>query len=137
MYPHLAVALLAVLLVTSMSSGGNEKGPRLESRIVRVKLEQPIRAKDGTAFVELLFANATDKPQKFENSEYRFTILDTDGKQVSDQLFLTAEVRTVVLKGKMTAEKQSAHVVNLNAGQEYFLVVSVRNAVGMVRFRAE
>ena len=130
------MVLLVVLLVSAVSVGGDEKKPRLQSRL-KVKLEKAVAAKDGTVWVELTFFNTTDKEQKLVNTEYRMAILDKDGEQVGDPLFLTAEIRNIVLKGKSTTDKQGAFAPELKAGQDYFLVVSVRNLTAQVKFTAK
>src|SRR5262245_38428846 len=130
------LVIVAMLLANAAWSGGGEGAPVLQSRL-KIKVKGAVPAKDGTIWVDLKFTNATDKKQKFSNSEYRFAILDKNGEQVGDPCFLTPEVRDVVLKGKATDDVQPAHAPDLKAGQEYYLVISVRNLTAQTKFMAK
>jgi hypothetical protein len=95
---------------------------------------------DGQVPVQLTFFNHTHKEQRFDSTEYRFAILDKDGRQVKGVLLVPdAEARDVVLKGRSTSDTPPAFVMEgkLKAGEEYFFVVSVRDLIGHVKFTAK
>jgi hypothetical protein len=135
MVPRCVLVIVVMLAASAVSSGGDGKTPPLQSRL-KIKVKEAVRAKDGTIWVDLTFTNTTGNAQKFSNSEYRFAILDKNGEQV-DLCFLTPEVRDVVLKGKATTDTQPAHAPEMKPGQEFFLVVSVRNLTAQTTFRSK
>lgn len=136
MVSRCVLPIVVLLLAATVSFGDDGKTPPLQSRL-KIKVKDSVPAKDGTIWVDLTFTNSTGKEQKFSNSEYRYAILDKDGQQVGDLCFLTAEVRDVVLKGKSTTDNQAAHTPELKAGQEFYLVVSVRNLTAQTTFMSK
>lgn len=136
MVSRCVLVIVVMLLAGAVSFGDDDKNPPLQSRL-KIKVKDSVRAKDGTIWVDLTFTNATDKAQKFSNSEYRLAVLDKDGQQVGDLCFLTPEVRDVVLKGKATTDQQPAHAPEMKAGQEYYLVLSVRNLTAQTKFMSK
>jgi hypothetical protein len=128
------------LAVPLAASGDANESPALNSdlRVEFVK-GKSVPAKGGKVPVQLTFLNRTDKEQKFAYAEYRFAILDKDGRQVKGALgVIDAEARDIVLKGRSTTDTPEAFVMKgmLKAGEEYFLVVSVRDLIGHVKFTA-
>jgi hypothetical protein len=132
---------ICLFLATPWGANGDERAsPGLKSDL-RVGLlhGRPVSAKAGDVPVLLTFRNHTDKVQTFLNTDYRFAILDKDGRQVKGALtILDEEARAIVLKGPSTTDTPPVFVDTgtLKAGEEYFLVVSVRDLIGHVKFRA-
>jgi hypothetical protein len=122
------------------ASGGGNAARTLNSDL-RVELlkGQPAPGKDGKVPVQLRFFNHADKGQRFLNTEYRFAILDKGGRQLKGALaVIDEEQRAIVLKGRSTTDTPPLFVAKgrLKAGEEYFLVVSVRDLIGHVKFTA-
>ena len=133
---------VCLFLVAPLAASGDEKGARNLNSDLRVELlkGRSVPAKGGPVPVRLSFVNHTDKEQKFAYAEYRFAILDEDGRQVKGALAdIDAEARDIVLKGRSTTDTPAAAVRQgkLEAGEEYFLVVSVRDLIGHVKFTAK
>ena len=133
---------LCLFLAVPLGANGEEKAARALNSDLRVELlkGQPVPAKDGEVPVQLTFFNHTDQEQTFLNTEYRFAILDKDGRQVKGALaIIDEEARAIVLKGGSTTDTPPVYVENgkLKAGAEYFLVVSVRDLIGHVKFTAQ
>ena len=89
--------------------------------------------------------------QSFESTEYRYAVLDKDGVQLGGPedekvLFHTPVTNhtTDLLKGKRSVSDYSDYAIaawlkpgeRLKSGEEYFLVVSVRNLTGLAKFKA-
>jgi hypothetical protein len=139
-----SLAFVVVLcLVTPVSTGAfvDEKGSAPLQSKLKVALEegQSVPAKGGNVPLVLTFSNRTDKDEKFSNTEYRMALLNKDGEQVDGALTFTIELRDIVLKDRSTKDKPGVSVQpgKLKAGEEYFLVVSVRNLIGHVKFTAK
>jgi hypothetical protein len=139
-----APTLTGVLLFLAVPLGvsGEEQTARGLNSDLRVELRkgQPVPAKDGKVPVQLTFFNQTDRQQTFLNAEYRFAILDKDGRQVKGALaIIDEEARAIVLRGRSTTDTPPVYVESgkLHAGAEYFLVVTVRNLVGHAKFTAQ
>ena len=133
---------ICLFLAVPLAASGNQKAAPALNSDLRVELPkgQSVPAKDGNVPVQLTFFNHTDKEQTFFNAEYRFAILDKDGRQVKGALaILDEEARAIVLKGRSTTDTPPAYVEKgkLKAGEEYFLVVSVRDLIGHVKFTAK
>jgi len=113
------------------------EGPLRSTLKVALKQGHGISA-SGAVPLELTFTNRTDMEQKLTNAEYRFAVLNKDGEHVEGALTVTAEMRTITLKGRSTVDRPGVFVQKgkLEPGQEYFLVVVVRNLVGHVKFTA-
>jgi hypothetical protein len=144
MWKAVAPVLTALCLfpaVQPAASAGAKPAPTLDSDL-RAELPKggAVPARDGRVPVRLTFVNHTDKEQVFANTEYRFAILDRDGRQVKGALAITdEEARAIVLRGRSTTDTPPVFVREgkLKAGEEYFLVVSVRDLIGHVKFTAE
>jgi hypothetical protein len=133
---------ICLFLAVPLGASGDEKAAPSLNADLRVELlqGQSVPAKDGKVPVQLTFSNHTDKEQTFLNAEYRFAILDNDGRQVKGALaILDEEARAIVLKGRSTTDTPPVFVEKgkLKAGAEYFLVVSVRDLIGHVKFTAK
>jgi hypothetical protein len=110
------------------------------SRLSRLLTGKSVPAKGGEVPFQLTFVNHADKEQTFVNTEYRFAILDKDGRPVKGALaVIDEEARAIVLKSRSTTDTPAAFVIKekLKAGEEYFLVVSVRDLIGHVTFTAK
>ena len=133
---------ICVFLAVPLAASGDEKEARTLNSDLRVELlkGQSVPAKDGKLPVQLTFFNHTDKEQTFVNTEYRFAILDKDGRQVKGALaILDEEARAIVLKGRSTTDTPPVFVTQgkIKAGEEYFLIVTVRDLIGHVKFTAK
>jgi hypothetical protein len=82
------------------------------------------------------FTNTTEDAQKFDNGEYRVVLLDSKGELVENALLVPTVLRTVTLKGRSTADRPGLSLApgKLKAGEEYYLVVSVRNLTALGKF---
>lgn len=78
--------------------------------------------------------------QSFENTEYRYAVLDKDGNQVDDALKIKLPLRTISLpknQRSVTDETDATIAADkLKSGEEYYFVVSVRNLTGLAKFKA-
>ena len=80
--------------------------------------------------------------QSFYSAEYRYTVLDKHGVQVDDEALMIngAALHTVSLpKGTRSVTDESEFEFDmrqLKSGEEYYLVVSVRNLTGLAKFKA-
>jgi hypothetical protein len=139
-----SLALLVVLcFVTPVSPRPfveEKDSASLQSKL-KVTLEegQSVPAKGGAIPVVLTFSNQTGKEEKFTIAEYRIALLNKDGEQVQGALTFSIELRDIVLKAGSTKDKPGVSVQpgKLKGGEEYFLVVSVRNLIGHVKFTAK
>lgn len=135
--------LMAVLLAASTASptvGDERSAPALQAQMkVGLADGQGIPAKGGKVFLELTFTNTSGKEQQLANAEYRISVLNADGEQVNGGLVFTTELRDITLKDRTTTDKPGLSVEEgkLQAGKEYYLIVSVRNLVGLVKFTAK
>lgn len=128
------------MAVPTAASGDEKTTPVLNSDlVVELEKDQFVPADGGTMPVQLRFYNHTAEQQKFTNTEYRINLLDKSGKQIKGALVFTAELRDIVLMGRSTIDKPGVSLVKgkLKAGEEYFLLVSVRNLVGHHKFTAK
>ncbi len=83
--------------------------------------------------------------ESFESVEYRYAVLDKSGVQVDRQradaalLHIGVASHTTLLpKDKPTVSDYSDYLITqgLQPGEEYYLVVSVRNLTGLAKFKA-
>jgi hypothetical protein len=129
------------LTMPLVASGDGKAARTLNSDLLVGLLKgQSVPAKDGKVPVQLTFFNHTGKQQTFGNTEYLFAILDKDGRQVKGALaVIDEEARAIVLKGRSTTDTPLVVVRKgkLKGGEEYFLVVSVRDLIGHVKFTAK
>lgn len=104
-----------------------------------------ISAKAGRIPLELTFAtppDKADKDQKFSNGDYRFDLFDKDGNQVlvnaKRALLVTIEMREIVLKPGVVKDAPGVSVPPnvLKAGEEYYLLASIRNRSVLIKFKA-
>lgn len=83
--------------------------------------------------------------QSFESTEYRYALLDKNGVQVSEEqldkalVHLAKAIHTADLsKGERSVSDYSDYMVShdsLRSGEEYYLVVSLRNLTGLAKFK--
>lgn len=134
-----------VIVVESLHevTSGDEKSAPITHFSLKVKLsdDQPISAKGGIVPLDLQFFNNTaTADQTFRNEEYRFEILNKDGMQIKAALTPRTIEREIVLKKdfKSTSDQPEVSLVagKLKASEEYYLVVSVRNLIGLSKFKA-
>ncbi len=100
----------------------------------------------GEGVIGLRFDTPGGADQSFESSEYRYALLDKGGVQLGREqadralVYLGTAVHTADLPGsRRSAPDYSDYVVSfgsLRSGEEYYLVVSVRNLTGLARFKA-
>jgi hypothetical protein len=146
MYKAIAPVLTGICMFFTMplgASGPAKAGGALNADL-RVELlihkAQPAPLKGGRIPLQLTFLNHSDKGQTFLTAEYRFAILDKDGRQVKDALVtLDEEARAIVLRGRLTTDMPLVYVEkgSLQVGAEYYLVVWVRDLIGHVKFTAQ
>lgn len=129
------LVLCMVFLGGALQAGDGQKPTPLQSRL---KVNS-VSAKGGSLWeVELTFTNDMDKEQSFKSNEYRMVVLDKNGEQVGNRpLEHTAQIRDIVLKGRSTSDKHDIFRPKLKAGEDYFLVVSVRNLTAHLKFTAK
>ena len=132
--------LILVLIAPQLTPAAEQdKGP-LQCRLkMALASGQSVPSGGGVVPVELTFLNRSEKDQQLTNSEYRMAVLNKDGEQLEDALTFTLEMRPIALKGRSTVDKPGVFVKKgkLEAGQDYYLVVSVRNLIGHVKFTAK
>jgi len=132
------VTLVFSLVVNVPSARGVvADSPPLMSRLkVQFEKGHTVSAKGGKVLLELTFFNKMDLEQKFSNAEYRFALLNKDGDQVEDALIVAAEPREIVLKGRSSTDKPGLSIQDgkLKNGEDYYLVVSIRNLMGLMKF---
>jgi hypothetical protein len=128
------LTLSLLLWLTSAATAQKTPSP-LESRL-SAKVDGEVSLKDKAVPLVLTFSNKTPKEQKFENGSYRVVVLDSKGEQVDDALLVPAVLRTITLKGATTTDKPGLTVNDgkLKPGEQYYLVVSVRNLTAMAKF---
>ena len=132
-------AALGVLAVTTLAIGQEEEEAPPLNAVMKVKFEdgKTISARDGKIPLELKFTNSTDRDVKFTNADYRFALLNKDGEHIINALVVTIELRDILLKGGLTVDKPSVSIRSgkIKAGEEYYLVVSMQNLTGLVKFK--
>jgi hypothetical protein len=120
--------------------GDDNALPPLDSSLkVQFAQGQTVAAAGGKAPVEVQFLGQSTKEQKFANTEYRVALLDKNGEQVKGAIAVTTELREITFKGPAAVDRPGISIVpgKLKSGEEYFLVVSVRNLIGHVKFTAK
>jgi len=138
-HPDRAVLVAFFLTVTAPAPAAEPAdGPLRSTLKVALKEGQNVPAGGGPVPLALTFTNRTDMEQRLTNTEYRIAVLNRDGEQVEGALTVTAEMRAITLKGRSTVDRPGVFVQKgkLEPGQEYYLVVVVRNLIGHVRFTA-
>jgi len=135
----LSACVLAATVLLPAPAAEPVEGPLRSTLKVALKEGQSVPANGGAVPVELTFTNKADMEQKLTNADYRIAVLNKDGEQVEGALTVTAEMRAITLKGQSTLDRPGVFVQKgrLEPGQDYYLVVVVRNLVGHVRFTAK
>lgn len=130
----MTLTLLLLFCLTSVATAQKTPSP-LESRL-SAKVEGEVSLKDKKIPLILTFSNKTPKEQKFDNGSYRVVLLDSKGEQIDDALLVPTVLRTVTLKGDTTTDKPDLSVApgKLKEGEQYYLVVSVRNLTVLAKF---
>ena len=109
------------------------KAPVALDAKLRVKVEEKLQVS-----CQFLLAGKAD--QSFENSEYRYAVLDKDGNQVDNAVTVKTIQRTITLpkNQRSVTDATDATIVadKLKSGEEYYFVVSVRNLTGLAKFKA-
>jgi len=126
-----------VLLVTGTAIGQKTPAP-LEARL-SAKVEGDVSLSDRKVPLVLTFTSKIDKEQTFENGSYMVVVLDSNGEQVDNALLVPTVLRKVTLKGGTTTDKLGLMIADgkLKPGQDYYLVVSVRNLTALAKFRTK
>ena len=130
------ITLTLSLLFCLTSAVEAQKTPSpLESRL-SAKVEGEVSLTDKKIPLILTFSNKTPKEQKFDNGSYRVVLLDSKGEQIDDALLVPTVLRTITLKGDTTTDKPGLTVNDgkLKPGEQYYLVVSVRNLTALAKF---
>ncbi len=133
-------AMLGVMPVALCLAGVNPT--RGEDKRVPPPLAAKLRVKVDAAKLRpsCQFDLPGQADQSFENEEYRCAVLDRDGVQVEGALTFKLPVRTISLpkdKRSVTDATDAVFVKEkLKSGEEYYLVVSVRNLTGLAKFKA-
>src|SRR5207248_3817676 len=104
-------------------------------------LDAKLRVKVGAKLeVSCQFLLPGKVDQSFENTEYRYAVLDKEGNQVDDALKIKLPLRTISLpkSERSVTDATDASIVadKLKSGEEYYFVVSVRNLTGLAKFKA-
>jgi hypothetical protein len=135
----LPVCVLALTVALPAPAAEPADGPLRSTLKVALKQGQGVPATGGAVPLELTFTNKTDKEQKLTNADYRIAVLNKDGEQVEGAMTVSVEMRTITLKGDSTIDRPGvfAQKGKLEPGQEYYLVVVVRNLIGHVKFIAK
>jgi len=136
---RVCVTLTALLTFCVAGVAVAQKTPSpLESRL-SAKVEGEVSLKDKKIPLILTFHNKTSKEQKFDNGSYRVVLLDSRGEQIDDALLVPTVLRTVTLKGDTTTDKPGLTVNDgkLKEGEQYYVVVSVRNLTALAKFTAK
>ena len=106
--------------------------PRLDA-VLSVKVDAKLN-------ISCLFTLPGKMDQSFENTEYRYAVLDKDGVQVEGALVYQLPLRTISLpKNKRSvSDTTDAKFVKakLEKGEQYYFVVSARNLTGLAKFKA-
>jgi hypothetical protein len=135
---------IAVLAEGGAAQVGREGGNDTESNdldaTALVKLLKPVSVGGGELPLEVQFQLPGKTDQGFASPEYRFAVLNKDGVQVKDAVVFRPVYEWIELPKEarsITHRPQVALVGGkLTAGADYYLVVSVRNLVGLTEFKA-
>src|SRR5262245_27701821 len=134
------IPILFGLFLVGSAFAQDKELPPLEANLkVQFVEGQTVAAMGGKAPLEAHFLTPSSKEQKFTNTEYRIALLDKNGEQVKGAIAVTTELRDIALKAPATVDRPGVSIVpgKLKAGEDYFLVVSVRNLIGHVKFTAK
>jgi hypothetical protein len=78
--------------------------------------------------------------QLMDNREYRYAVLDRDGNQVDNALTIRTVLRKIALPKSERSVVDDTDAVaqpeKLKSGEDYYFVVSVRNRIGLAKFKA-
>ena len=126
-------ALVAVVASSSRAEPKADPSPGRLDAVMRVKV-------DDKLVVSCQFDLPGKKDQSFQNTEYRYAVLDKDGVLVEGAVEIFLPLRTISLpKDKRSVtDKTDAKIVKdkLTSGEQYFFVVSARNLTGLAKFKA-
>jgi hypothetical protein len=130
----LLVVLIGLLAAASAASARQTPSP-LESRL-SAKIEGPVSLEKGKLPLALTFTHKNEKEQTFQNGEYRFVLLDAEGRQVDNALLIPTVLRKITLKGSETVDRPGLSLAEgkLKQGQRYYVVVWVRNLTALAHF---
>jgi hypothetical protein len=126
------VVMLALLVATTVKGQEASGPPPLDAKL-RVKVSGKLEPS-----CQFLLPGKMD--QSFENSEYRYALLDKDGNEVDDAIIIKTVHRVISLPKdqRSVTDATDATLVKdkLTSGEEYYFVVSVRNLIGLAKFKA-
>ena len=145
-------AKLAAGLALGAGILGTERGLGQEPK----KGEEPQKRPDLDAvlrvevtdkgFIKLVFETPGKDEQSFDSTGYRYAVLDKDGVQIGRtrsamaMVSLALNVHPVVLpQGERTVTLYGDYTISrerLRTGEEYYLIVSVRNLTGLAKFKS-
>lgn len=101
--------------------------------VLRVKVANDLQ-------IDCQFELPGTKDQSFENTEYRYAVLDSNGVQVKDAVLMRLPIRVISLpKSQRSVSDKTDAIIQkgkLTSGETYFFVVSVRHLTGLARFMA-
>lgn len=134
---HIVISVLFLMgcsIATSVAQGqaGKEGLPP-------PSLDAVLRVKVDKLEISCQFDLPGKVDQSFQNTEYRYAVLDKKGVQVNGALIWKLPIRTISLPKdrRSVIDATDAAIVKdkLMAGEQYYLVVSVRNLTGMAKFK--
>jgi hypothetical protein len=129
----LVLVMLAVGSVSATRGGENPALPPLDATL-------QVKVAPTTLELSCQFDHPGKVDQSFSNEEYRYAVLDKNGIQVEEALNFRQPIRFISLPKakKSITDATDARIIKekLKSGEEYFLVVSVRNLTGLARFKA-
>ncbi len=105
----------------------------------------PLEAKlyvevDADLEISCQFQLSGGNDQAFQNSEYRYAVLDQHGLQVDGALSIKTVLRAILLPQNMRSVTDPTDAIfnagELQPGQKYYLVIAVRNLIGLAEFMA-
>jgi len=139
-HPMKRFVVLALALTTLFLNSWAAQGD--ESKLTpTANLDAVLRVRvDPNLTISCQFELPGKADQSFKNTEYRYAVLDKDGVQVRGALVFQLPLRTIALPKDQRSVTDATDAKflkdKLKAGEEYFLVVSVREVAGLAKFKA-
>ncbi len=132
---------LVTLAASSIPARAEEKSPQRLNSTLKVQFLDgaTVSSKVGRFPLTLTFLNPTENEQTFTNAEYQFVLLDHEGVDTKIGVIATTELRTITLKNRTDSDRPNVSVPagKLKVGEEYYLVATLRNLTGLVKFIAK
>lgn len=133
--------LTALLCAISLAAADPTPAPAPPSTASGAQLDAVLHVHvDEKLAISCRFDLPGKADQMFQNTEYRYALLDAGGVQIKDNLTMQLPVRTIKLpmdkKSVTDATDAQLDPTKLKPGEEYYLVISVRNLTGLAKFKA-